>query len=81
MARRRTVVLATAAVLLGFAALGVSTVAMLTQTERGRALIMRAALPTLKRAIPGHLYVGRVSGSLFADITIDSLEIREPNGR
>ncbi|MEQ1692481.1 MAG: translocation/assembly module TamB domain-containing protein [Gemmatimonas sp.] len=25
--------------------------------------------------------MGRVSGSLFADITIDSLEIREPNGR
>ncbi|MBL0169286.1 MAG: translocation/assembly module TamB domain-containing protein [Gemmatimonadaceae bacterium] len=80
MPRRRTIVLVTATVLLGIAALAVSTVAMLTQTERGRAMIMRAVLPTLRRALPGQLYVGRVSGTLFADITIDSLEIREPGG-
>ena len=79
--RRRTIVLATATVLLGFAALGVSAVAMLTQTERGRVMIMRVVLPTLRRAMPGYLYIGRVSGTLFTDLTIDSLEIREPNGR
>ena len=79
--RRRTVVLATAAVLLGIVALGVSTVAVITQTDRGRAFIMRAVVPTLRTAVPGKLYVGRVGGTLFTDITIDSLEIREPNGR
>ena len=79
--RRRTVVLATATVLLGVASVAVSAVAMLTQTERGRAMVRRAVLPVLRRAIPGQLYVGRISGSLFADLTIDSLEIREPGGQ
>jgi len=79
--RRRTIVLATAAVLLGITAICVSAVAMLTQTDRGRALIMRALVPTLNAALPGQLYVGRVGGTLFSDITIDSLELREPNGR
>jgi translocation and assembly module TamB len=79
--RRRTIVLATAAVLLGIVALGVSAVVVVTQTDRGRAMIMRAMVPTLRAAVPGYLYVGRVGGTLFTDITIDSLEIREPNGR
>ena len=78
--RRRTIVLATAAVLLGTAALCVSMVAVLTQTDRGRAIIMRAVIPTLRTAFPGRLYVGRVSGSLFTELRIDSLELTEPNG-
>ena len=78
--RRRTIVLATAAVLLGFVTLCVASIAMLTQTDSGRAFIMRALVPTIQTALPGQLYVGRVSGGLFTDITIDSLEIREPNG-
>lgn len=80
MSRRRTVVLATATVLLGIVVLCVSAVAVLTQTDRGRALIMSVLVPTVQAAIPGRLYVGRVSGTLFTDITIDSLELREPNG-
>jgi hypothetical protein len=40
--RRRTVVLATAAVLLSIVALIVGGVAALTQTDRGRAVILRA---------------------------------------
>ncbi|MEO7521314.1 MAG: translocation/assembly module TamB domain-containing protein [Gemmatimonas sp.] len=78
--RRRTIVLATAAVLLTLLVLVVGGITMLTQTDRGRALIMRVAMPVLSSMIPGRLYVGRVSGTLFTDITIDSLEIREPNG-
>ena len=78
--RRRTVVLATAAVLLTVAALVVGGVAALTQTDRGRAVIMRALAPVIARAIPGRLYVGKVSGTLFTDITIDSLDIRSPDG-
>ena len=79
--RRRTIVLGTAAVLLGFAALCVAAVVGLTQTDRGRALILSVAMPTLRTLIPGQLYIGRVSGTLFTDITIDSLEIREPDGK
>jgi len=79
--RRRTIVLATATVLLGIVALGVSAIVVLTQTDRGRALILTAIGPTLRAAVPGPLYIGRISGTLFTDITIDSLEIREPNGR
>ena len=78
--RRRTVVLATAAVLLTVVALVVGGVAALTQTDRGRAVIMRALAPVISRAIPGRLYVGKVSGTLFTDITIDSLDIRTPDG-
>ena len=74
--RRRTVVLATAAVLLSLMALAVGGVAALTQTDRGRAVILRALVPVIGRAIPGTLYVGTVSGTLFTDITIDSIDIR-----
>ncbi len=78
--RRRTIVLATAAVLLCFMVAIVGAIAGLTQTDRGRALIMRLLVPTIAAGIPGKLYVGRVSGTLFTDITIDTLELREPNG-
>jgi len=79
--RRRTVVLVTASVLLTLGAVFAGGVAMLTQTDTGRAWIMRALVPTLSAAIPGKLYIGRVSGSLFTDITIDSLDIQEPDGK
>ena len=78
--RRRTVVLATAAVLLSVVALAVGGVAALTQTDRGRAAIMRAVVPVISNAIPGKLYVGKVSGTLFTDIAIDSLDIRSADG-
>ena len=78
--RRRTVVLATAAVLLSGLALLVGGVAVLTQTDGGRAAILRVAMPVISAAIPGTLYVGKVSGTLFTDITIDSLDIRSADG-
>ncbi|WP_411278490.1 translocation/assembly module TamB domain-containing protein [Gemmatimonas sp.] len=78
--RRRTVVLATAAVLLSLVALIVGGVAVLTQTDRGRAAIMRVVVPAISATIPGTLYVGKVSGTLFTDITIDSIDIRSADG-
>lgn len=78
--RRRTVILATASVLLAIVTLIVGGVAMLTQTARGRAAIMRVVVPVIRAAIPGKLYVGKVSGTLFTDITIDSLDIRSADG-
>src|SRR5437763_187360 len=80
MSRRKTVVIATASVLLGLAALLAAGVAALTQTDRGLALVRSALIPSLSTAVAGRLYVGRIHGSLFSDITIDSLELREPNG-
>jgi translocation and assembly module TamB len=79
--RRRVVVLATAAVLLALVAGAVGGVAALTQTVRGRAVIRRALVPVLQAAIPGRLYVGAIGGTLFTDLTLDSLEIRTPAGR
>jgi translocation and assembly module TamB len=78
--RRRTIVLVTAAVLLTLVALFVGGVVALTQTDRGRALIVRLALPAARAAIPGKLYVGRVGGTLFNEITIDTLDLRSADG-
>ena len=78
--RRRTVVLATATVLLSIVTLIVGGVAALTQTDRGRAAIMRVVGPAMSAAIPGTIYVGKVSGTLFTDITIDSIDIRSADG-
>lgn len=78
--RRRTIVLATAAVLLLLLAISAGSVVALTQTDRGRALLVRAILPLARRAMPGSLYVGAVHGTLFSDITIDTLDIRAPDG-
>lgn len=78
--RRRTIVLGTAAVLLTLVAMVAGGLAALTQTDRGRAVILGAVRPLLAAAIPGRLYVGRVSGTLFTDLTIDSLDIRTPDG-
>ncbi|MEP6778447.1 MAG: hypothetical protein ABJC26_01055, partial [Gemmatimonadaceae bacterium] len=81
MARRRTVVIVTASVLLSLGAAFVGGIAMLTQTDRGRAVIRDALVPAISSAISGRLYVGAIHGSLFTDLTIDTLELREPNGK
>jgi translocation and assembly module TamB len=78
--RRRTIVLGTAAVLLSLVALVVAGVVALTQTERGLNLMLRAAMPAVKRLVPGRLYVGTVRGNLFTDITIDTLDFKAPDG-
>ncbi|MDQ8163986.1 MAG: hypothetical protein P3C10_15515, partial [Gemmatimonadota bacterium] len=78
--RRRTIVLATAGVLLSLVALVLGGIAALTQTDGGRALIMRAVTPILARSLPGRLYVGKVRGTLFTGITVDSIDIRTPDG-
>lgn len=81
MARRRTVVIATAAVLLGFGALLAAGIAVLTQTDRGLAVVRSALIPTISAAVSGRIHVGAIHGTLFTSLTIDSLEIREPNGK
>ncbi len=80
MARPRTLVFTAAGLLLGLLLLAVGAVAFLTQTDRGRAALRTAVLPVLRAAIPGTVYVGQIGGTLFTDLTIDSLEIRAPDG-
>ena len=78
--RRRTIVLGTAAVLLTILVAIVGGIVALTQTSGGRALILRTVMPLARAAVPGTLYVGAVGGNLFRDITIDSVDLRAPDG-
>ncbi len=78
--RRRTIVLGTAAVLLTILVAVVGGIVALTQTSGGRALILRTVMPLARAAVPGRLYVGAVGGNLFRDITIDSVDVRAPDG-
>lgn len=80
MSRRRTVVIATATVLLCFGALIAGGIAILTQTDRGLAVVRSALIPTVSAAISGRLHIGAIHGTLFTNLTIDSLQLLEPNG-
>ncbi len=80
MARPRTIVLTAAGLLLGVLVLAAGAVVGVTQTDRGRAVIRRAVVPILQAALPGTLYVGRIGGTLFTNITIDSLDLAAPDG-
>jgi translocation and assembly module TamB len=77
MSRRRLVVLASAATLIGIFTVAVLSVALLTRTDYGRERLRDFALGRLKSAVHGTLYVGRVGGSIIGDITIDTLELRD----
>jgi translocation and assembly module TamB len=63
--------------LLGLLVLGAVVVA--TQTEFGRERIRQLVVGQLAGAMKGRgtLYVGRISGSFIAGLTIDSLELRD----
>ena len=81
MIRRRVIV--------GLSALGILLVGVLlaaagiaaTQTEWGRERIRGLVVAELKRAVHGHIYVGKLGGNLFTELTLDSVEIRGPDGQ
>src|SRR5215469_10342068 len=79
--RRRVVVALSALILFALglvvAAVGVS----ITQTPWGREQIRRIVVARLRSAIHGRLYIGRLGGNLFTNIELDSVEIRDPEGR
>jgi translocation and assembly module TamB len=79
--RRRVVVGLSALILFALglvvAAVGVS----ITQTAWGREQIRRIIVARLRTAIHGRLYVGRLGGNLFSNVELDSIEIRDPEGR
>ncbi len=80
MARPRTIIFTAAGLLLGVLLLAIGAGAALTQTDRGRGMLRRTLLPVARAAIPGELYVGRIGGNLFSNLTIDSLDIIAPDG-
>jgi translocation and assembly module TamB len=79
MPRRRTVVLISAAAVLFLGLVLVGIVVLATRTDPGRELIRRYALSELSRRVRGKVYLGQLRGSIFGDITLDSIEIRESN--
>ncbi len=80
MARPRTIIFSAAGLLFVLLVLAVLTVALVTQTARGRGILRQAALPVLRAAVPGTVYVGRIGGNLFTNITVDSLDLSAPDG-
>jgi translocation and assembly module TamB len=77
MSRRRLVVIASASVmlLLGLAVAGVFV--GLTRTTRGRAYIQQNINALLRARLAGHgrLYIGRITGNLLTEITLDSVAL------
>src|SRR5688572_25524797 len=79
MTRRRRIFLAFAAIMISVLLIVVAGVATLTQSEWGTRQVVRIALDRVNNAIQGTMYIGRISGSIFTGMTIDSLEIRDKN--
>ena len=78
MTRRKLVALVAAIVLFSIGLVVVGTGLFVTRTDYGRAKIREIAVPYLERKFPNaKLYVGKVTGSLLGDITIDSIAIRD----
>jgi translocation and assembly module TamB len=79
MTRRRRIFIAFVAIMV-FMIVGIAGgILMLTRSEWGKAKGVAYALGIVNRAIQGTLYVGRVSGSIFTGMNIDTLEIRDRN--
>src|SRR5579862_7788214 len=78
MGRRRLVVLLSAVAMLVLAAGVVGSLVTATQSEGGRDWIRRTVARELSLGIKGRLYLGRLSGSFLTDLTIDSLQITDP---
>lgn len=79
MSRRRIILLAAVASLLAMVGVVVSGVGLFTRTDWGRERIRAFAEAQINRRIGGKIYIGRISGSLFSDLVVDSLELREKN--
>ncbi|MGQ0647074.1 MAG: translocation/assembly module TamB domain-containing protein [Gemmatimonadaceae bacterium] len=80
MSRRRVVVLASAATLFALGGLLLLAVALTTRTEWGREQIRGYVAGLITTRLPGgKLHIGRISGSLFTNLTVDTFAIREPN--
>jgi translocation and assembly module TamB len=79
MSRRKLVALISAAFLLAVFLGVVALVVGVTQTGTGQDYIRHVVHDQLEPRLNGKLYVGRISGSFFDGVTIDSVELRGPD--
>jgi hypothetical protein len=80
MIRRRTIIALSAAAVLALGILVGGGAIAVTRTAFGREKIRALVEGELRRAIHGRVYIGRLSGNLLTTVTVDSIEIRDPDG-
>ncbi|MBM3907286.1 MAG: translocation/assembly module TamB [Gemmatimonadetes bacterium] len=79
MIRRRYVAVASAIAILLMGSAVFAALAGLTRSAAGREWIRAQAERLLAGATHGKIHIGAIGGSFLTGLTIDSLEIREPN--
>ncbi len=79
MVRRRLVVLVSALLMIVIGVGVVGALVTATQSEGGRDWIRVQLSRQLARGMHGRLHLGRLSGSFLTDLTIDSLQITDPD--
>ena len=79
MSRRRRIFYAFVAIVIGVIVVLVGGIMTLTRSEWGKAKAVAYAVGLANKGIHGTLYIGRVSGSIFTGMLIDTLEIRDEN--
>lgn len=77
--RRQLLVIVSALSMILIGAALVGGLVAATQTDGGREWIRAQLARGLNRGLRGHLHVGQLSGNFLTDITIDSLELRDPD--
>lgn len=66
-------IIAVVVVIIGIAA------TVITQTDAGRDQLRTVIITRVAASVKGSMYLGKMSGGLFTGVTIDSLEIRDPD--
>lgn len=79
MTRRRVVVLASAATIFALGGIIAGIFATITQTDWGREKIRAYVEGFLNTKTKGKWHLGKIEGSLFSDIVVDSFSLGEPN--
>ncbi|MGQ0764561.1 MAG: translocation/assembly module TamB domain-containing protein [Gemmatimonadota bacterium] len=79
MARRKAIVMVSAGILLAFGAIVAISIALATRTEWGREQIRSYVEGILNESMRGKVHLGRISGTLFTGITVDSFSLAEPD--
>jgi translocation and assembly module TamB len=79
MTRRRRIFLAFIAIMVGMVLLLGGGIYTLTRSEWGKRKGVEYVIELVNKSIQGKLYIGRVSGSIFTGLFVDSVEIRDKN--
>ncbi|MBX9928058.1 MAG: translocation/assembly module TamB [Gemmatimonadaceae bacterium] len=79
MARRRDIALGSAIVIALLLIVGAVGLFGMTRSDGGREWLRRQAERALAASLRGEVHVGKLSGSFLTDLSIDSLEIRDPD--